>query len=126
MDFRAAQRSIPVGIAASAVAIALVTVAIYALREVMPVAGAGVLYLLPVLLASTSWGLSLGVATSLLERRSRSTSFTSRRPGASRSPTRRTGSRSPSSWSSPSSPPALADAARAAPRRPIAAGARPT
>ena len=65
MDLRAAQRSIPIGIAASAVAIALVTVAIYALREVMPVAGAGVLYLLPVLLASTTWGLWLGVATSV-------------------------------------------------------------
>jgi hypothetical protein len=65
MDLRAGQRSIGIGIAASAVAIALVTVPIYGLREVMPVAGAGVLYLLPVLLASTGWGLWLGVGTAV-------------------------------------------------------------
>ena len=47
MDLRAGQRSLGIGIAASAVAIALVTVAIYGLREVMPVAGAGVLYFIP-------------------------------------------------------------------------------
>ena len=65
MDLRTGQRSLGIGIAASAVAIALVTVAIYALREVMPVAGAGVLYLLPVLIASTGWGLWLGVTAAI-------------------------------------------------------------
>ena len=65
MDVRAGQRSLGVGIATAVVAIVLVTVAIYGLREVMPVAGAGVLYLLPVLLASTGWGLWLGVGTAV-------------------------------------------------------------
>ena len=65
MDLRAGQRSLGVGIATAVVAIALVTIAIYGLREVMPVAGAGVLYLLPVLLASTGWGLWLGVGTAV-------------------------------------------------------------
>jgi two-component system sensor histidine kinase KdpD len=65
MELRAAQRSLAVGVGVSALAVALVTIAIYALREVMPVAGAGVLYLLPVLLASTTWGLWLGVGTAI-------------------------------------------------------------
>ena len=46
--------------------VAAVTVLIYALREVMPVEGAGVVYVLPVVLVSTRWGLSLGLATALL------------------------------------------------------------
>ena len=50
---------------AAVLAIAVVTVLIYALREVMPVAAAGVLYLLPVLLVSGYWGLTLGIGTSI-------------------------------------------------------------
>ena len=58
--------SLGLGAIASFVAVALVTALIYALREAMPVSAAGVLYLLPVLLASTYWGFSLGVGTALL------------------------------------------------------------
>jgi two-component system sensor histidine kinase KdpD len=47
-------------------AVATVTGLIYVLREVMPVEAAGVLYLLPVLLASTYWGLTVGIATSVV------------------------------------------------------------
>ncbi len=65
MDLRVAQRSLALGIAVSAAAVAVVTIAIFGLREVMPVAGAGVLYLLPVLLASTGWGMWLGVSTAI-------------------------------------------------------------
>ncbi len=54
-----------VGLAISATAVAAVTVSIYGLREVMPVAGAGIVYLLPVLLASIRWGLWIGVATAI-------------------------------------------------------------
>jgi two-component system sensor histidine kinase KdpD len=59
-------RSLAFGVAASIAAVAVVTGAIYALREVMPVSAAGVLYLLPVLLASTYWGLTMGVGTAVL------------------------------------------------------------
>jgi two-component system, OmpR family, sensor histidine kinase KdpD len=54
-----------VGLAVSAATVAAVTISIYGLREVMPVAGAGIVYLLPVLLASIRWGLWLGVATAI-------------------------------------------------------------
>ena len=43
--------------------VAAVTGSIYALREVMPVVGTGVVYLLPVLLVSTYYGLGAGVGT---------------------------------------------------------------
>jgi two-component system, OmpR family, sensor histidine kinase KdpD len=51
---------------ASLVGVAAVTGLIYALREVMPVAAAGTVYLLPVLLASTLGGFRLGVAIALI------------------------------------------------------------
>src|SRR5918992_5721927 len=54
-----------VGLAVSAAAVAAATISIYGLREVMPVAGAGIVYLLPVLLASIRWGLWPGVATAI-------------------------------------------------------------
>lgn len=54
-----------VGLAISATAVAAVTISIYGLREVMPVAGAGIVYLLPVLLASIRRGLWIGVATAI-------------------------------------------------------------
>ena len=44
--------------------IAVITIAIYALREVMPVVSTGVAYLLAVLLVSSYWGLWLGLFTS--------------------------------------------------------------
>lgn len=60
------RRSPLLGAAASLAAVAIVTALIYALREVMPVSAAGVLYLLPVLLASTYWGFTYGVGTAVL------------------------------------------------------------
>jgi two-component system sensor histidine kinase KdpD len=54
------------GLGVSLLAVAAVTGLIYALRDVMPVEAAGVLYLLPVLLASTYWGLSVGIAVSVV------------------------------------------------------------
>lgn len=59
------QTSLLFGVAVSMVTITAVTAAIYGLREAMPVAGAGVLYLIPVLIASSRWGLWLGVATAV-------------------------------------------------------------
>ena len=45
--------------------VAAITALVYALREVMPAASAGVLYMLAVLLVSSHWGLWLGLATSV-------------------------------------------------------------
>jgi two-component system sensor histidine kinase KdpD len=59
-------RSPALGLLISILSVAAVTLLIYALRDVMPVAAAGVLYLLPVLLISTYWGLAFGVGTSIL------------------------------------------------------------
>src|SRR5262245_43985180 len=59
-------RSVVTGAIVSLIAVAVVTALIYVLRDEMPVAAAGVLYLLPVLLASIYWGLAMGVATSLV------------------------------------------------------------
>ncbi len=56
----------PAGVAVSIAAVAVVTAAIYGLREVMPVSAAGVVYLLPVLLASTYWGFAMGAGTAVL------------------------------------------------------------
>jgi two-component system sensor histidine kinase KdpD len=53
------------GLAVSIAAVAAVTALIYGLRGVMPVAGAGILYLVPVLIASIRWGVGLGVATAI-------------------------------------------------------------
>ena len=65
MTDRNGLRSTATGVVVSAVLIAAVTAIIYALRDVMPVEAAGVLYLLPVLLASSYWGLALGILTSI-------------------------------------------------------------
>jgi two-component system sensor histidine kinase KdpD len=66
MGARSATRSLTAGILISVLSVAAVTGAIYGFREVMPVAAAGVLYLLAVLLASSYWGLGLGIATSIV------------------------------------------------------------
>jgi hypothetical protein len=47
MALQSRRTSLPVAIALSVTAVAAVTGAIYGLREVMPVEGSGVLYLLP-------------------------------------------------------------------------------
>jgi two-component system, OmpR family, sensor histidine kinase KdpD len=46
--------------------VAVVTAAIYGLREVVPEVSTGVVYLLAVLLVSTAWGLWLGLFTAVL------------------------------------------------------------
>jgi signal transduction histidine kinase len=61
-----ADRSIWLGALVSVAGVAAVTLLIYALREVMPVQAAGVVYVLPVVFVSTRWGLRLGLATALL------------------------------------------------------------
>jgi two-component system sensor histidine kinase KdpD len=55
-----------VGVVAAVVSVALVTGAVYGLREIAPVVSVGVVYLLPVLLLSVVWGLPAGVGTALL------------------------------------------------------------
>jgi two-component system sensor histidine kinase KdpD len=62
----ARNRHLATGALIAVAAVAAVTVAIYGLREIMPVTSAGVLYLLPVLLASTYWGLWMGAGTAVL------------------------------------------------------------
>jgi two-component system, OmpR family, sensor histidine kinase KdpD len=54
------------GAAASVLSVALVTLAVFGLREIAPVVSVGVVYLLPVLLLSVRWGLRYGLATALL------------------------------------------------------------
>jgi two-component system sensor histidine kinase KdpD len=65
MTSRTGLRATATGVVVSAASVAAVTLAIFALRDVMPVEAAGVLYLLPVLLASSYWGLTLGILTSI-------------------------------------------------------------
>jgi two-component system, OmpR family, sensor histidine kinase KdpD len=60
------RRSLTLGLAVSVGAVAVVTGAIYGLREVVPVVSTGVVYLLAVLLVSTVWGLWLGLFTAVL------------------------------------------------------------
>lgn len=55
----------PLGVAAAAGAVALTTLVIYPLAEVAPVVSTGVVYLLPVLLVATYWGLALGLITAV-------------------------------------------------------------
>lgn len=57
---------VSVGVVASLGAVALATLAIFALKHVAPVVSLSVVYLPAVLLVSTYWGLWLGLATALL------------------------------------------------------------
>jgi two-component system KDP operon response regulator KdpE len=54
-----------VGIAAAAGGVAAATAVIYAVREIAPAVSLGVVYPLVVLAVSASWGLGLGIATSV-------------------------------------------------------------
>ena len=54
------------GLVAMVVAVAAVTGAIYALKQIAPVVSLGVVYLVPVLLISTFWGARLGALTAVL------------------------------------------------------------
>lgn len=65
MATRVTWRRIRNALIVATAAVAAATIAIYGLREMMPVAGAGIVYLLPVLLTSILWGLWLGVATAI-------------------------------------------------------------
>jgi two-component system sensor histidine kinase KdpD len=59
------ERSPLVGALVALLSVAAITGIVYALREIMPVASTGVLYMLGVLLVSIRWGLWLGLATSV-------------------------------------------------------------
>jgi two-component system sensor histidine kinase KdpD len=54
------------GVIVAAGSVALTTALLYPLEQVAPAVSLGVLYLLPVLLVSTLWGLWLGLATSVV------------------------------------------------------------
>jgi K+-sensing histidine kinase KdpD len=54
-----------VGLAVSVASVATITGLNYGLREVTPAVSTGVVYLMPVLLVSSIWGLWLGLFTSL-------------------------------------------------------------
>ena len=60
------ERNIASGVLAAVVSVAAITLAIYGLRELVPVVSTGVVYLLAVLLVSGGWGLWMGLLTSLL------------------------------------------------------------
>jgi two-component system, OmpR family, sensor histidine kinase KdpD len=60
------RRSWTLGLAVSVGAVAIITGAIYGLRELVPVVSTGVVYLLAVLLVSTGWGLWPGLVTAVL------------------------------------------------------------
>ncbi len=50
------------GLAAAIGSVALITILIYPLREVVPVVSTAVVYTLAVLFVSSGWGLALGAA----------------------------------------------------------------
>ena len=54
------------GVVAAVLSVAAITVAIYGLRELVPVVSTGVVYMLAVLLVSSAWGLWLGLLTGVL------------------------------------------------------------
>jgi two-component system sensor histidine kinase KdpD len=60
-----AGRSPALGLLVAAASLALTTLALYPLSEIAPPVSLSVLYLLPVLLVSSLWGLWLGLATSV-------------------------------------------------------------
>jgi two-component system sensor histidine kinase KdpD len=61
-----AGRSTGLGLLVAAASLALTTLALYPLSEIAPPVSLSVLYLLPVLLVSSLWGLWLGLATSVV------------------------------------------------------------
>jgi two-component system, OmpR family, sensor histidine kinase KdpD len=60
------ERSVWVGVLVSVLSVAAITGLIFGLREIVPVVGTGVVYMLAVLLVSSGWGLWLGLVTALL------------------------------------------------------------
>ena len=61
-----AGRSTALGILMAAASLAVTTAILFPLEELASPVSLGVLYLLPVLLVSTLWGLWLGLATSVV------------------------------------------------------------
>jgi two-component system, OmpR family, sensor histidine kinase KdpD len=59
-------RGIASGLLAAVFSVTAITVAIYGLRELVPVLSTGVVYMLAVLLVSSGWGLSFGLLTAVL------------------------------------------------------------
>jgi two-component system sensor histidine kinase KdpD len=60
---RGGRPGLPLGLVAAAGSVACATALLYALKQVAPVVSLGVVYLLPVLVLSTYWGLRLGALT---------------------------------------------------------------
>jgi two-component system, OmpR family, sensor histidine kinase KdpD len=60
------ERKIAPGVLVAVLSVAAITLAIYGLREFMPVVSTAMVYLLAVLLVSSGWGLWLGLFTALL------------------------------------------------------------
>jgi two-component system, OmpR family, sensor histidine kinase KdpD len=60
------ERSTGAGVLAAVLSVAVITLAIYGLRELVPVVSTGVVYMLAVLLVSRGWGLRLGLFTAVL------------------------------------------------------------
>jgi two-component system sensor histidine kinase KdpD len=54
------------GLLAAVLSVAVITLAIYGLRELVPVVSTGVVYMVAVLLVSGGWGLGLGLFTAVL------------------------------------------------------------
>ena len=54
------------GVVAAAGSVAVATAVVYGLKQIAPVDALGVVYVLPVLVLSTYWGLGLGLLTALL------------------------------------------------------------
>jgi len=62
---RGQRPGVAAGVAAAVGGVGVVTALLYPLGQIAPVVSLGVVYLLPVLVLSTYWGLALGVTTSL-------------------------------------------------------------
>src|SRR5215210_1790907 len=60
------ERNTASGVLAAVLSVAVITLAIYGLRELVPVVSTGVVYMLAVLLVSGGWGLWLGLFTAVL------------------------------------------------------------
>jgi two-component system sensor histidine kinase KdpD len=60
------ERNTAAGVLAAVLSVAVITLAIYGLRELVPVVSTGVVYMLAVLLVSGGWGLWLGLFTAVL------------------------------------------------------------
>jgi two-component system sensor histidine kinase KdpD len=60
------ERKIAPGVLVAVLSVTAITLAIYGLREFMPVVSTGVVYMLAVLLVSSGWGLWLGLFTAVL------------------------------------------------------------